>query len=68
MADKATLKLIQNDIQSIKSQIDILRMEASAHQLDTLTQILELALQEVQFSVVSATDSGGRFNRPLVLQ
>jgi hypothetical protein len=68
MADKATLKLIQDDIQSIKSQIDILRMEAGALQLDGLNHILDLALREVEISVVDGPDSNGQGTRPLVLQ
>ena len=68
MADKATLKLIQDDIQSIRSQIDILRMEAGALQLDGLNHILELALQEVETSVIEEPGPNGQGARPLVLQ
>ena len=68
MADEGTLKLIQDDIQSIKSQIDILRMEARAHQLESLSYLLDLAFQEVKKSEISDSDASHHIRRPLTMQ
>lgn len=68
MTEKATLELIQDDIRSIKSQIDILRMETRAHQLESLAYLLDLAYQEVQNSVMPGTEIDGSIFRPVVLQ
>lgn len=68
MADEATLKLIQDDIQSIKSQIDILRMETRAHQLESLAYLLDLAFQEVKKSEILDGDVRRHVRRPLTLQ
>lgn len=68
MADKATLKLIQDDIQSIKSQIDILRMETGAHQLESLAYLLDLAFQEVKKSEISDGDASHHVRHPVTMQ
>lgn len=68
MADKATLKMIQDDIRSIKSQIDILRMESRAHHLETLAYLLDLAWQEVQNSELPEFKESSASCRPVTLQ
>lgn len=68
MADKATLELIQDDIQSIKSQIDILRMETRALQLEPLAYLLDLALQQIRNSEFSDTDLDTHSSDPLAMQ
>lgn len=68
MADEATLKLIQDDIQSIKSQIDVLRMETKAHQLESLAYLLDLAFQEIKKSEISDGNASHHFRRPLTMQ
>ncbi len=68
MADKATLKLILEDIGSIKCQIDILRMEARAHQLETLAHLLDLAYQEAMKSELPGSELDDSLFRPFVLQ
>lgn len=68
MADKATLKLIQQDISSIRSQIDILRMEARAHQLGTLAHLLDLAWQEAEKSELPGAELDVSVFKPVTLQ
>ena len=68
MADKATLKLIQEDISSIISQINILRMEAGAHQLETLAHVLDLAYQEASKSELPGHELDSSIFKPFVLQ
>lgn len=68
MADKATLKLIQKDISSIRCQIDILRMEARAHQLETLAHLMDLAYQEVEKSEIPGVEPDGSLFKPVTLQ
>ena len=68
MADKATLKLILEDISSIKSQIDILRLEARAHELETLAHLLDLAYQEARKSELPGRELDSSMFKPFVLQ
>lgn len=68
MANTATLKLIQDDILSIKSQIDILRMETKAHQLEPLAYLLDLAFQEIKKSEISDGDASRYIRLPLTMQ
>lgn len=68
MKNKTTLRMIQDDIHSIKSQIDILRMETRAHRLDCVAYLLDLAWHEALNSEVAVMEGSGTLHSSVTLQ